>query len=111
MAVQEMVATQTDGTMQYGQDSFERHGQTDARDDKKSSRGWYAWLDHNRGAWDPNIVCNACKQQGHSATNCDMLTMALFLEKYVKVSMKPSTCDKIKAAWLQRWKETLGNPP
>ncbi len=39
-----------------------------------------------------------------------MLAMALFLEKYVKVSMIPSTCNKIEAAWLQRWKETLGNP-
>jgi hypothetical protein len=39
-----------------------------------------------------------------------MLAMALFLEKYVKVFMTPSTRNKIEMAWLQRWKETLGNP-
>jgi hypothetical protein len=101
---------QTDGTMQRGRDSFEHHGGTDAKDDRKSSHGWYARTDHNCWAWDPKIVCNACKQRGHSATNCDMLAMALFREKYVKVSMTPSTCNKIEAAWLQRWKKTLGNP-
>jgi hypothetical protein len=36
--------------------------------------------------------------------------MALFLEKYVRVSMTPTTCDRIEAAWLQWWKETLENP-
>jgi hypothetical protein len=39
-----------------------------------------------------------------------MLAMVLFLEKYVKVSMTPSTPDMIEVAWLQHWKETLGNP-
>ncbi len=96
--------------MQHGRDSFEHQGWTDVRDDRKSSRGWYAQSDHIRWAWDPEIVCNACKQWGHSATNCNMLAMALFLEKYMKVLMSPSTCNRIKAAWLQHWKETLGNP-
>jgi hypothetical protein len=39
-----------------------------------------------------------------------MLAIAPFLEKYVKVSMAPTNHDRIEAAWLQRWKETLGNP-
>jgi hypothetical protein len=39
-----------------------------------------------------------------------MLAIALFLEKYVKVLTTPSTCNRIKAAWLQHWKDTLGNP-
>jgi hypothetical protein len=39
-----------------------------------------------------------------------MLAMALFLEKYVKVSMTPTTCNRIEATWLQRWKETFGKP-
>ncbi len=39
-----------------------------------------------------------------------MLAMALFLERYVKKSMTQAYRDKIEAAWLQRWKERLGNP-
>jgi hypothetical protein len=38
-----------------------------------------------------------------------MLAMALFLEKYSK-SMTAVDRDKIETAWLQRWKDTLGNP-
>ena len=39
-----------------------------------------------------------------------MLAMALFLEKYVKKNMSHADRDKIEAAWLQRWKDRLGNP-
>jgi hypothetical protein len=39
-----------------------------------------------------------------------MLAMALFLDKYVKGTMSHLDRDKIKTAWLQRWKDKLGNP-
>jgi hypothetical protein len=102
--------SQTDVAMQRGKDSLVRYDWTDARDDCKSSHGQYAQPDHNRWAWDPEIVCDACKQRGYSATNSNMLVVALFLEKYVKVLMTPTTCNRIEAAWLQCWKENLGNP-
>ena len=35
--------------------------------------------------------------------------MALFLEKYNRL-MSNADRDKIKAAWLQRWKDNPGNP-
>ena len=38
-----------------------------------------------------------------------MLAMALFLEKYNR-SMSYANRDKIETAWLQRWKDNLGNP-
>ena len=38
-----------------------------------------------------------------------MLAMALFLEKYNK-KMPNADREKIETAWLQRWKEKLGNP-
>jgi hypothetical protein len=38
-----------------------------------------------------------------------MLAMALFLEKYNK-SMTNADRDKMETAWLQRWKDKLGNP-
>jgi len=72
-------------------------------------RGRYARPDHNRRTWDPDITCAACKRRGHPTSNCDMLAMALFLEKYSK-SMTAVDRDKIETAWLLRWKDTLGNP-
>jgi len=38
-----------------------------------------------------------------------MLAMALFLDKYNR-SMSNADRDRIETAWLQRWKDTLGNP-
>jgi hypothetical protein len=38
-----------------------------------------------------------------------MLAMALFLDKYNK-SMTSVDRDKIETAWLQRWKDKIGNP-
>jgi hypothetical protein len=38
-----------------------------------------------------------------------MLAMALFLEKYDRL-MSNADRDKIETAWLQRWKDNLGNP-
>ena len=73
------------------------------------SRGRYARPDHNRRPYDPDVTCAACKRRGHLATNCDMLAMALFLEKYNKLLTRTDR-DKIESAWLARWKENLGNP-
>ena len=50
---------------------------------RNGSRGQYPCPDHNRRAWDPDITCAACKRRGHPASNCDMLAMALFLDKYI----------------------------
>jgi hypothetical protein len=79
------------------------------RPGRDGPRGRYARPDHNRRNWDPDITCAACKRRGHPASNCDMLAMALFLEKYNK-SMTHADRDKIETAWLQRWKDKLGNP-
>jgi len=72
-------------------------------------QGRYARPDHNRRLWDPDITCAACKRRGHPTANCDMLAMALFLEKYNRL-MSNADCDKIQVAWLQCWKDNLGNP-
>jgi hypothetical protein len=72
-------------------------------------RGRYAQPDHNKGKWDPNIICDACCHTGHVAANCDMLAMAVFLEKY-KREMSDELKDKLESAWLEHWKRALGNP-
>jgi hypothetical protein len=40
---------------------------------------------------------------------CDMLTIAIFIEKYKK-EVSDDMKDKIEEAWLARWKSELGNP-
>ena len=55
-------------------------------------------------------MCAACKRRGHPASKCDMLAMALFLERYIKSTMTSTDRDRIELAWLQQWKETLGHP-
>ncbi len=57
---------------------------------RNGSWGQYARPNHNRHAWDPDITCAACKRRGHPASNCDMLAMVLFLDKYVKGTMSHS---------------------
>jgi hypothetical protein len=104
----------------YGQEAFRRPdcdgGQESLRHQERSGpdcdgpRGRYACPNHNRRAWDPDITCTACKLRGHTATKCDMLAMALFLEKYVRKNMSHVDRDKVEAAWLQRWKDRLRNP-
>ena len=84
------------------------HG-SNRRPERDGQRGRYARPDHNRRQWDPDITCAACKRRGHPAASCDMLAMALFLEKYTR-SIGSADRDKIEKAWLLRWKENLGNP-
>jgi hypothetical protein len=72
-------------------------------------RGQYARPDHNKSKWDPTVICDACRRTGHEAATCDMLAMAIFLEKY-KRDMPEDMKDKVELAWLKRWKGSLGNP-
>ena len=39
-----------------------------------------------------------------------MIAMALFCNKYTSKIMSHVDRDKIETAWLQQWKEKLGNP-
>jgi hypothetical protein len=86
-----------------------RHPDSNCRPDRNGPRGRYARPDHNRRNWDPDFTCAACKRRGHPASNCDMLAIALFLQKYTR-SIAHADRDKIEAAWLRRWKDKLGNP-
>jgi hypothetical protein len=49
-------------------------------------RGRFARPDWNKGGWGPKIICDACCRTGHVAANCDMLAMAIFLDKYKRIS-------------------------
>ena len=52
-----------------------------------------------------------CKRISHEAINCDMLALALFIERY-KQSLTDSERNEIESKWLACWcwKESLGQP-
>jgi hypothetical protein len=55
------------------------------------------------------VQCEACKRIGHEAVNCDMLALALFIERH-KQSLSDAERTTIESKWLTRWKERLGHP-
>ena len=77
-----------------------------------ASRGRYVRPDRNRGAYLPDTICDACRRPGHVAATCDVLAMALFIEKY-KRDISGDLKDKIERDWVTRWKDTVGSnrPP
>ena len=84
-------------------------GGRDSRRPMGEQRGRFARPDRNRGEYRPDIICDACRRPGHVAANCDVLAIALFIEKY-KRDIPADVKDKIEADWIVRWKGSLGNP-
>ena len=70
-------------------------------------RGRFARPDRNDGVYRPDIICDACRRTGHVAANCDVLAIALFLEKY-KRELTDEAKDKIETNWVDRWRSVLG---
>jgi hypothetical protein len=58
----------------------------------------------------PGVQCDACMRIGHEASSCDMLAIALFLDKYVKHSLSDDVRRTIESTLVARWKEKLGQP-
>jgi hypothetical protein len=56
------------------------------------------------------VQCNACKHLGHKASSCDMLAIALFLDKHVKHSLFDDDRRRIESNWVDRVKKKLGQP-
>jgi len=75
----------------------------------QTSKGRYARPDRNGGELSPSTICDACRRTGHVAANCDVLAIALFIEKYKK-DLPADTKDRIESDWITRWKSALGNP-
>jgi len=74
------------------------------------NRGCFVRPDRNGRKWDDlDLICDACRRSGHIAAQCDMLAIAIFIEKYKKEASADMK-DKIEEAWLARWKSELGNP-
>jgi hypothetical protein len=73
------------------------------------TRGRFTRPDRNDGPYRPDTVCDACRRTGHVAANCDVLAIALFIEKY-KRDLSDDVKDKIESEWVARWHSAIGNP-
>ena len=73
------------------------------------TRGRFTRPDRNDGPYRPDTVCDACRRTGHVAANCDVLAIALFIEKY-KRDLSDDVKDKIESEWVARWRSAIGNP-
>jgi hypothetical protein len=73
-------------------------------------QGWYTRPDQHRRPFKPRVQCAACKHLGHEAANCNMLAIALFINRYTKKEMSKSNWTDIEHIWLGRWKEKVGMP-
>jgi hypothetical protein len=102
-----------------GRRSFERgpqtsHGRRDNRDawdsTRPTARDRLICPDQHRRTFLPGVQCDACKRIGHVALTCDMLAMALFLEKYITHSLSNNDWCKIESNWLCMWKDKLAQP-
>jgi hypothetical protein len=87
-----------------GRRDFDRDGRC------PSPRDWSIRPDLRRRSFVPGVQCDACKRIGHAASSCDMLAIALFLDKYVKQSLSDDVRRTIELTWVSRWKEKLGQP-
>ena len=73
-------------------------------------QGRYTRPDQRRRPFQPGVQCAACKRIGHEAANCDMLAIALFVDRYTKHDLTATDKDRLEQQWLSRWKEKLGMP-
>ena len=75
----------------------------------RPARGRFTRPDRNDGDYRPDTVCDACRRTGHVAANCDVLAIALFIEKYKK-ELSDNVRDRIESDWVARWRSAIGNP-
>jgi hypothetical protein len=58
--------------------------------------------DCNRCQYLPDVQCAACKWVGHVAKHCNMLAMAICLERYLKNDLSTLVQDTIERDWLAK---------
>ena len=65
--------------------------------------------DLNDCPYRPDMICDACRRTGHVAANCDVLAIALFIEKY-KQDLSDDVKERIETDWVASWHSAIGNP-
>ena len=57
----------------------------------------------------PNVICAVRKRCGCLASSCDMLAIALSIERHKK-QLSESEKLAIKENWIAHWKDKVGQP-
>jgi hypothetical protein len=92
----------TDCSNQGGGRPYVQGGRGGGRSGRTPARhGRFVRPDRNNGEYCPDIICDACRRKGHVAANCDVLAIALFIEKY-KRELSNDAKDKIESGWIER---------
>ena len=86
-----------------------RYGTRNSRPTPDKSQGRFTRPDQRRRAYKPGVQCDACKRIGHDAVNCDMLAIALYINRYLK-DVTDSERSAIESRWIEKYKEKLGQP-
>jgi hypothetical protein len=60
------------------------------------THGRYTRPDQRRRPFKPGVQCAACKRVGHEAVNCDMLAIALFIDRYTKKDLTATDKDRLE---------------
>ena len=55
------------------------------------------------------MQCDTCKRIGHDAVNCDMLAIALYIDRYTK-DISATDRSTIESCWLDKYRAKLGQP-
>jgi hypothetical protein len=87
-----------------------RYGNRKDRPLAGTPQGRYNRPNQRRRPFKPGVQCAACKQPGHEAANCNMLAIALFINRYTKKELSKTDWTDIEHKWLGCWKEKLGMP-
>ncbi len=86
-----------------------RYGIRNARPSPDKPQGRFARPDQRRRAYKPGVQCDACKRLGHDAANCDMLAIALYIDRYIKDTTDQDR-SAIESRWIEKWNAKLGQP-
>jgi hypothetical protein len=86
-----------------------RYGNRNPRTPLDKPQGRFTQPDQRRREYKAGVQCDACKRPGHEAVNCDMLAIALYIDRYIK-DIGDDERSKVESRWLDRWKAKLGQP-
>ena len=105
-----------DGYRNRGNDAHRNHGGAEGcyglrtpRPPPDKPQGWFTRPDQRCHAYKPGVQCDACKRIGHDAVNCNMLAIALYIDRYTK-DISDTERSTIKSCWLDKYKAKLGQP-
>jgi hypothetical protein len=102
-----IAATTPTGTAAALRVASGRTGLRNPRPPSDKPQGRFTRPDQCRRAYKPGVQCDACKRIGYNAVNCDMLAIALYIDRYIK-DISATERSTIESCWLDKYRSKLG---